>query len=64
MPWQEVSTMSLRQEFVTLASQEGANIRALCRRFGISPKTGGSGVRVGVWRGRRDRSVKPAEPLA
>lgn len=26
--------------FVTLAKQEGANIRALCRRFGISPKTG------------------------
>lgn len=40
MPWQEVSTMSLRREFVMLARQEGANVRELCRRFGISPKTG------------------------
>ena len=28
MPWQEVSTVSLRQEFVMLASVEGANVRA------------------------------------
>ncbi len=40
MPWQEVSTMSLRQEFVMLALQEGANMRELCRRFGVSAKTG------------------------
>lgn len=40
MPWQEVSTMSLRQEFVVLASQATLTMRALCRRFGISPKTG------------------------
>ena len=40
MPWKEVSTMSLRREFVELAQQEGANRRALCRRFGISPTTG------------------------
>jgi transposase InsO family protein len=39
MPWKEVSTMSLKEEFVLLAGQEGANIRQLCRRFGISPKT-------------------------
>jgi transposase InsO family protein len=32
--------MSLRGEFVQLASQPGANRRQLCRRFGISPKTG------------------------
>jgi transposase InsO family protein len=31
--------MSLRREFVELARQPDANIRALCRRFGISPKT-------------------------
>jgi transposase InsO family protein len=40
MPWQEQSTMSLKQEFVTLADREGANVRELCRRFGISPQTG------------------------
>jgi transposase InsO family protein len=32
--------MSQRQEFVMLASVENANIRQLCRRFGISPTTG------------------------
>lgn len=31
--------MSLREEFVCLAGQEGANRRELCRRFGISPQT-------------------------
>ena len=40
MPWQEVSTMLLRKEFVMLASREGANRAMLCRRFGISRKTG------------------------
>ena len=40
MVWMEKSTVSLRQEFVRLASQEGANRRELCRRFGVSPKTG------------------------
>ena len=40
MPWQEVSIMSLRKEFVLLASREGVNLRALCRQFGISAKTG------------------------
>jgi len=32
--------MSLKREFVSLASQEGVNRRSLCARFGISPKTG------------------------
>lgn len=40
MPWQEVSAMQQRREFVELASQEGANRRELCRRFGIHPDTG------------------------
>ena len=39
MPWSIQDTMSLRREFVTLACQEGANRRELCRRFGISPQT-------------------------
>ena len=39
MPWQERHTMSLRREFVEMARQEGANVRALCRHFEISPKT-------------------------
>jgi transposase-like protein len=32
--------MSLRTEFVLFASQDGANIRSLCRHYGISPATG------------------------
>ena len=40
MPWSTRDTMSLRQEFVQLARQEGANRRELCRRFQISPQTG------------------------
>ncbi|HEV2153968.1 IS481 family transposase [Bradyrhizobium sp.] len=40
MPFHEVSRMDARLEFVMLASEEGANIRQLCRRFGISPTTG------------------------
>src|ERR1700709_398149 len=40
MPWQEVSAMEQRQEFVRLAMQEGVNRRELCRRFGISPDVG------------------------
>jgi transposase InsO family protein len=40
MPWQERSIMAQRQEFVVFARQEGANITALCDRFGISRKTG------------------------
>lgn len=39
MPWKEFSTMSQRLEFVTLATAENANIRHLCRCFGVSPRT-------------------------
>jgi transposase InsO family protein len=40
MPFHEGSRMDARLEFVMLASQEGANVRQLCRRFGIGPTTG------------------------
>ena len=40
MPFQGVSAMDLKIEFVCLAGAEGANVRSLCRRFGISPTTG------------------------
>ena len=40
MPWQARDTMSLKREFVELASQEGVNRRDLFARFGVSPKTG------------------------
>ena len=40
MPWKEVSAMLLREEFVVLARAAPANVAELCRRFGISRKTG------------------------
>lgn len=40
MPFHEVSAMDSRLEFVCLAGVDGANVRSLCRRFGISPTTG------------------------
>ncbi len=40
MPWKENTTMSQRQEFVQEALKENTNIRALCREYGITPRTG------------------------
>jgi len=40
VPWKAKTEMSLRREFVQQARQEGANISALCRHYGISRKTG------------------------
>jgi transposase InsO family protein len=40
MPWGERLIVSLRREFVMLVGQEGSNIRALCRRYGIQPRVG------------------------
>lgn len=39
MPWKERDVMSLRREFVELASVEGTNLTELCRRFGICRAT-------------------------
>jgi transposase InsO family protein len=54
--------MSQRVEFVALALQEGANIRALCREFKITPRTGYKWIKryqeqgqVGLY----DRSRRP-----
>jgi transposase InsO family protein len=54
--------MSLRREFVELASREEANRRALCRRFGISATTGYKWLRRFAEEGRDglvDRSRRP-----
>ena len=45
--------LNLRLEFVHLASQEGANRRELCRRFGISAKTGSKCLEHPAWGGRK-----------
>jgi len=60
MPWREVSIVEQRREFVRLASQEGANRRELCRRFGIHPSTGYKWL--GRWTSEwevEDRSRRP-----
>jgi transposase InsO family protein len=40
MPWKVGTTVMVRREFVELCLQEGSNISELCRRFGVSRKTG------------------------
>lgn len=57
MVWMEKNTVSLRQEFVHLARQDGVNVRALCRQFGISPKTGYK------WLGRFDSAAGDVQAL-
>lgn len=62
MPWEEASTMSLRREFVQRAREEGANVSALCRAYGISRKTGYKWLRRYEQEGEdglRDRSRRP-----
>lgn len=40
MPWRTLTPMSQRYEFVVLAGQSGLAFCELCRRFGVSRKTG------------------------
>ena len=63
MPWKAVDTMSLREQFVSLALNDGTNIALLCRRFGISRKTGYKWINRFLERGAdglMDRSRRPA----
>src|SRR6266516_6227326 len=62
MPWKESSRMSVREEFVVLATVEGANVRELCRRFGVSPRAGYKWIaryRESGREGLADRSRRP-----
>lgn len=67
MPWKAQDVMSLKQEFVLLASQDGANRRDLCRRFEISPQTAYKWLqrfaREGA-EGLQERSRRPANSPA
>jgi len=40
VPWRQATVVDQREEFVSLASQPEANVSELCRRYGISRKTG------------------------
>ena len=62
MPWREVSLMDQRMEFVRLFQQPDVNRRELCRRFGISPKTGYKWLAratAGTTEWAQDRSRRP-----
>lgn len=61
MGWSEVSIMSARREFVSLAAQSGANVRELCRRYGISPTTAYKWLQRGADAAEtyQDRSRRP-----
>lgn len=62
MPWQEVSIMSQRREFIMFAQAEEANLSALCKRYGISRKTGYKWLRRAGTEGAaglQDRSRRP-----
>jgi transposase InsO family protein len=71
MPWQKVTPMSQKKEFMHLAQREGANISRLCRNFQISRKTaykwlgryrreGEAGLREQSRRPRSSPGVTPA----
>ena len=65
MAWKDVSVMSQREEFVVLASADGANVSELCRRFGVSRKTGYkwlSRYATDGVAGLVDQSRRPLEP--
>ncbi len=63
MPWKTRDEMSLKREFVELASLEGANMSELCRRYGVSRPTGYKWLRR--WRegggaGLEERDRRPS----
>jgi transposase InsO family protein len=62
MGWKEVTFMSQRIEFITLSLGKDTNFSKLCRRFGISRKTGYKFKRRYLkegLEGLRDRSRRP-----
>ena len=62
MPWKVMSLMSERHEFCQIALQQGNNFHVLCKRYGISRKTGYKWLkryRTQGYDGLRDISRKP-----
>lgn len=45
MPWMEVDLMKIRKEFVLESFKDQCSFKALCRKYGISTKTGYKWVR-------------------
>ena len=67
MPWRQATVVDQREEFVRLAGAPSANVSELCRRFGVSRKTGYKWL--ARWKaqgeaGLRDQSCRPrSSPL-
>jgi transposase InsO family protein len=62
MPWQELSVMGQREEFVRMALAGGVSMSELCRRFEISRANGYKWLkrfRSDGWAGLADRSRRP-----
>ncbi len=62
MSWKEVTTLSLRLDFIKLALTKDSNFSQLCRKFGISRKTGYKWLHRYLeegLEGLRDRSRRP-----
>jgi len=64
MPWNEVTVVTLRAEFVRLALNEDANISQLCERFQISRKTATSGWRAFAPTAIRALATRAADRLS
>lgn len=62
MPFREVSKMDEKLEFVRLALADGANVRLLCRRFGVSPTTGYKWLARHAERGREGLAEASRQP--
>lgn len=64
MPWRNVTKMSQRKEFIMLSQTEQIDFSALCKRFGVSRKTGykwlGRYCHEGA-SGLQDRSRRPVK---
>src|SRR5215218_7157882 len=64
MPWNEVSAVDLRSEFVRLAAAPGANVSALCARYGVSRQTGYKWLRRFAAGGDAALADRPRRPRA
>ena len=63
MSWMETSVVEQRLEFVMLASAQAGSLSELCRRFGISRKTGYKWLgRYGAENGRASLADTPRRP--
>ena len=62
MPWKELLVSEARARFVLACREKGESFASLCRRFGISRKSGYKWLqryREGGWRGLEDASRRP-----